>query len=92
MEGVNNITNGDNVNIIPQMGFHKNLSGQRCLRRLRGSIMLGIGICLAIILFIYSIFHKSEDANIALNIVNLLLISDSSLVGVSVMEDIRKKA
>lgn len=65
--------------------------GNTSSKRIWGSIILGLGMLLSVILFYFSIAKGAEDAATALGIINMFLISGSTLLGIGVFEKGIKK-
>ena len=68
--------------------FLEDSKGNKSSKRLWGSILLGMGIAFSVILFFYSLQNGAKDASTALGIINMFLISGSSLLGIGVFEKV----
>ena len=66
--------------------FLQDSKGNKSSKRLWGSILLSIGIIFSAVLFYYSLYRGAVDAGTALGIINMFLISGSSLLGIGVFE------
>lgn len=66
--------------------------GKKSSKRIWGSIMLGGGLALSIILFSFSLTQGAKDAQTATSIINMLLLAGSSLLGLGVFEKGNKRA
>lgn len=66
--------------------FLEDSAGNKSSKRLWGSVLLGTGILFSTALFFYSLFKGASDANTALGIINIFLISGGGLLGVGVFE------
>ena len=66
--------------------FLQDSIGNKSSKRLWGSILLAVGIIFSSILFMYSLYKGAVDAATALGIINMFLISGSSLLGLGVFE------
>lgn len=71
--------------------FLQDNKGNRSSKRLSGISLIGIGAILSLILFTFSLINQPADADSAISIIKILLISGSSLLGVGVLEDAFKK-
>ena len=66
--------------------FLQDIQGNKSSKRLWGSILLGVGILFAIVLFIYSLSKGAADAATALGVINMFLIAGGGLLGIGVFE------
>lgn len=71
--------------------FLEDQSGNKSSKRLWGSVMLGLGLCFSIVLFFYSLYQIAADSSTALNIIEALILSGTSLLGIGVIEFFKKK-
>lgn len=79
-----NITN-DTI-MSEKSNFLVDDNGNSSSKRLWGSLLLGTGICLILILFGYSLFYKVADSQLLQQLINVLFLSGSSLLGIGVLE------
>ena len=68
--------------------FLQDSKGNKSSKRLWGSILLSIGIIFSVILFIFSVSVGVADPITAGNVINMFLISGSSLLGIGVLEKV----
>ena len=66
--------------------FLQDSKGNQSSKRLWGSILLLTGIIFSVILFFFSISATISDPITASNIINMFLISGSSLLGIGTFE------
>lgn len=66
-------------------------NGNMSSKRIWGSILLSSGILFSSILFYFSLFKGASDANTALGIINIFLISGGGLLGIGVFEKVINK-
>lgn len=66
--------------------FLEDTYGNKSSKRLWGSILIGVGILLSIVLFFYSLKCGAKDAATALGIIYMFFISGSSLLGFGIFE------
>lgn len=71
--------------------FLQDNEGNKSSKRLSGTSLISVGTILAIILFVFSLIQEPADAESAISIIKILLISGSSLLGVSIFEGAFKK-
>lgn len=64
----------------------QDINGNKSSKRLWGSIILGIGITLSVILFGFSMYKGAADSATALNIVNTFFLTGGGLLGIGVAE------
>ena len=72
-------------------GFLQDTNGNKSSKRLAGSILVGLGILLSVILFGYSLYKEAGDAATALGIINIFLISGGGMLGIGVFEKATSK-
>lgn len=70
--------------------FLKDSNNNWSCKRILGSIMIFVGLSFSVVLFFFSLHKQAIDAQTAKNIIDMLLISGSGLVGISVFERIAK--
>ena len=71
--------------------FLDDVNGNKSSKRLWGSIILGGGIVLAIVLFTVSLFKEAVDPATAIKIINLCVITGAGLLGIGVFERGKKR-
>ena len=71
--------------------FLQDSQGNKSSKRLSGISLIGVGTILSIVLFTFSLISQPADADSTIGVIKTLLISGSSLLGVSVLEDAFKK-
>ena len=71
-------------------GFLEDANGDKSSKRLLGSVLLFAGIIFAAILFYYSIEKKATDADTAIAIINVFLVTGGTLLGIGTFERINK--
>lgn len=71
--------------------FLQDSQGHKSSKRLSGFCLLTIGTILSITLFIFSLVTEPVDAESAISVIKILLISGSSLIGAGVFEGVFKK-
>ena len=67
--------------------FLQDNHGNKSSKRLWGSIILGIAVVMAIVLFGYSLYQIVADASTAKSIIDMFLITGGSLLGIGVLEN-----
>jgi hypothetical protein len=72
-------------------GFLDDDFGNHSSKRLWGSITLGIGLILAITLFIVSIFFHIVDNTTCIKVLEFLFTSGTALLGIGVIEGFTHK-
>ena len=71
---------------MKQCGFLHDHHGNRSSKRLWGSIILGLGLILAVVLFGYSLIDKASDSQTALSIIHIFFLTGGSLLGLGIAE------
>lgn len=71
---------------MERLNFLLDSKGNFSSKRLWGSILLTIGILFSLVLFYYSLKEGAGDSSTASGIINMFLISGSSLLGVGIFE------
>ena len=67
--------------------FLQDNHGNKSSKRLWGSIILGIAVVMAIVLFGYILYQIVADASTAKSIIDMFLITGGSLLGIGVLEN-----
>lgn len=65
-------------------------SGKSSSKRIWGSILLATGLIFSSILFAFSIKEGAKDAATAVSIINMFLMTGGGLLGIGVLEKIKK--
>lgn len=71
-------------------GYLHDHTGNRCSRRLWGSVLLSIGVSMGVVLFLYSLSNPENLFVSAYNVMQVFFISGGSLLGLSILESLKE--
>ena len=73
------------------MSITNDQNGNKSSKRITGISLLSGGGCMALTLFIFSLFKKVGDSETAIKVIQMILIAGSGLLGIGVVEFFGKK-
>ena len=75
---------------LQQNGFFIDSSGNKCTRRLFGTILISLGIGMGITIFGFGLTHPTSLFEGSFDVMQLFLVSGGGLLGISILENVGK--
>jgi hypothetical protein len=83
-----NVTEIGNVN-LQQNSYFQDSAGNPCLRRKLGTILVGMGLAMGLVLFGWGLHEPGKDFETSYQVFTSFLLAGGSLVGINVVENIK---